>query len=207
MAQRRRKETLMKRKQRKTTLLCILGGTGAMLLSLALCLVIFDVRPQGESSAAPASTSLPYSAAEPFSVGDLTGAQLAQLREQGRMSVSDGPRGISIGDSLETLLERYPSTFTKLQPETGLTGEQSNEEIILYCADYFENQNGVMTALPPRGLLTVDSGMIVVTLLAPTGAYPAGTLDTYGSYEHVYCIYTVEPENMTVRSIVLGITT
>ncbi|MDO5377084.1 MAG: hypothetical protein Q4G52_02010 [Clostridia bacterium] len=195
----------MKRKQRTTTLLCILGGTGAMLLSLALCLVFFDVRPRQETPAAPESTALPYSASSPFTVSDLTSAQLSQLRSQGRMSVSDGPRGISIGDSLETLLERYPSTFTELQPETDLTGEQSLEEIILYCASYFENQNGVMTALPPRGLLTVDGGMIVVTLLAPTAAYPAGTLDNYGSYEHVYCIYTVEPENMTVSSIVLGI--
>lgn len=205
MAQRRRKENLMKRRQRRTTLLCILGGTGAMLLSLALCLVIFDIRPQSETPAAPASTALPYDASAPFTASDLTSAQLSQLRAQGRMSVSDGPRGISIGDSLETLLSRFPSTFTELQPETELTGEQSLEEIILYCASYFENQNGVMTALPPRGLLTVDGGTIAVTLLAPTTAYPAGTQDNYGSYEHVYCIYTVEPENMTVSSIVLGI--
>lgn len=205
MAQRRRKENLMKHRQRMTTLLCILGGTGAMLLSLALCLIIFDIRPQGETPAVPASTALPYDASAPFTVSDLTSAQLSQLRAQGRMSVSDGPRGVSTGDSLETLLSRFPSTFTELQPETELTGEQSLEEIILYCASYFKNQNGVMTALPPRGLLTVDGGTIAVTLLAPTTAYPAGTQDNYGSYEHVYCIYTVEPENMTVSSIVLGI--
>lgn len=206
MAQRRRKETLEKRRQRKMTLLCILGGTGAMLISLALCLVFFDIGPGSEAPAAPVSTSLPYDAASPFSAGDLTGEQLSQLRSVGRMSVSDGPRGISVGDSLDTLLARYPSTFTQLQPETDLTGEQSREEIILYCASYFENQNGIMTALPPRGLLTVDGGMILVTLLAPTTAYPAGTLDNYGSYEHVYCIYTVEPAGMTVSSIVLGLT-
>lgn len=205
MAQKRRKENLMKRKQRRMTLLCILGGTGAMLLSLALCLLFFDIGPRSAEPAAPQSTALPYDASLPFTVSDLTSAQLAQLRERGRMSVSDGPRGLSIGDSLETLLSRYPSTFTELQPESDLTGEQSSEEIILYCASYFENQNGVMTALPPRGLLTVDSGTIVVTLLAPTAAYPAGTLDTYGNYEHVSCIYTVEPENMTISAITLGI--
>ena len=66
------------------------------------------------------------------------------------------------------------------------TGEQSDEEIILYCADYFENQNGIMTALPPRGLLTTGGDVITVTLLAPTQPYPAGTKDSYGSYEHVY---------------------
>ncbi len=77
--------------------------------------------------------------------------------------------------------------------------------MILYCAQYFENQNGVMTALPPRGLLTVDSGAIIVTLMAPTSAYPVGTLEQYSRYEHVYCIYTVSPDTMTVQSIVLGL--
>ena len=62
-----------------------------------------------------------------------------------------------------------------------------------------------MTALPPRGLLSVDTGKIIVTLLAPTSAYPAGTLDNYGSYEHVYCRYTIDPDTMTISSIVLGI--
>ena len=52
---------------------------------------------------------------------------------------------------------------------------------------------------------TADNGQIVVTLLAPTSAYPAGTRDSYGAYEHVYCVYTIEPETMTISSIVLGI--
>ena len=105
----------------------------------------------------------------------------------------------------DTLLSRYPSTYTNSETTGDLTGEQSNEEMILYCAQYFENQNGVMTALPPRGLLTVDSGSIIVTLMAPTSAYPAGTLEQYSRYEHVYCIYTVSPDTMTVQSIVLGL--
>ena len=64
-----------------------------------------------------------------------------------------------------------------------------------------------MTALPPRGLLTVDGGKIIVTLLAPTSAYPAGTQDSYGSYEHVYCVYTINPDTMTISEIVIGIDT
>ena len=36
-------------------------------------------------------------------------------------------------------------------------------------------------------------------------AYPSGTKDNYGSYEHIYCVFTIEPESMTVSSIVLGI--
>ena len=191
MAQKRRKEHPMKRRERRLTALCIGGGIGAVLLSLFVCMMIFDIRPDETPVSAPVTTALPYDSTQPFSAGDRTSAQMNDLRANGRISVSDGPRGVSIGDSPET---------------TGdLTGEQSNEEMILYCAQYFENQNGVMTALPPRGLLTVDSGSIIVTLMAPTSAYPAGTLEQYSRYEHVYCIYTVSPDTMTVQSIVLGL--
>ena len=205
MAQRRRKEQLMKRRERRLTALCIGGGIGAMLLSLFICIMIFDIRPEETPVSAPAATSLPYDSTQPFSASDLTSAQMNELRANRRMSVSDGPRGISVGDSLDTLLSRYPSTYPNSETTGDLTGEQSNEEMILYCAQYFENQNGVMTALPPRGLLTVDSGSIIVTLMAPTSAYPAGTLEQYSRYEHVYCIYTVSPDTMTVQSIVLGL--
>ena len=63
----------------------------------------------------------------------------------------------------------------------------------------------MLTVLPPRGLIDVDNGTIVVTLLAPTSAYPAGTRDNYGAYEHVYCVYSINPETMTISSIKLGI--
>ena len=179
---------------------------------------------------APVATALPYSAAEPFSLSDLTTSQITQLRKNGRMAVSDGPRGVSIGDTLEKLMERLPSTIAIKQgagmsgsiqsdeesnqyyqdyldalDSSERTGLQSEEQIILYCADYFQNQNGMMTVLPPRGLIDVDNGEIVVTLLAPTSAYPAGTKDNYGAYEHVYCVYTIDPETMTISAITLGI--
>lgn len=205
MAQKRRQELLMKRKQQRITLICIVGGISAMLLSFVICLIVFDIRPASNTEAAPAATALPYDSAQPFTIGDLTSSQLNALRSQGRLSVSDGPRGISIGESLDTLLSRYPSTYTSVQTSDEQTGEQSHEEMILYCSQYFENANGIMTALPPRGLITVDSGEIIVTLMAPTSAYPAGTLDNYRNYEHVYCIYTISPDTMTVKSIVLGI--
>ena len=197
MAQRRRKEILMKQRQRRITALCLGGGVGAVLLSLVVCLIVFDIGGADAPVSAPVATALPYDAKEPFSVSDLTADQLTQMRNQGRMSVSDGPRGVSVGDTLDTLLEHFPTTYTGLQP--------SEDEQILYCADYFENQNGVMTVLPPRGLVTVESGNIIVTLLSPTSAYPAGTRDNYGSYEHIYCVYTIEPETMTIASIELGI--
>lgn len=229
MAQRRRKEKQMKRQQRRSTLLCIAGGLGAVLLSLIVCLLVFDISPGTQEPSVPVTAALPFDTAQPFSLSDLTASQLTRIRESGRITVSDGPRGISIGDTLDELLARYPSTIAKSKTDaqrTGTasdedimrysdeylngrdaseqTGLQSDEEMILYCAEYFENQNGVMVALPPRGLLTVRGGSIVVTLLAPTTAYPAGTQDNYGSYEHVYCVYTIEPDTMTVSSIVLG---
>lgn len=230
MAQRRRKEQQMKKQQRIITALCIAGGTGAVLLSLLVCILIFDPFAASAPVSAPVATALPYSASEPFSLSDLTAVQISQIRKNGRMTVSDGPRGVSVGDTLEKLIERLPTsmgtTGSASQPDAAQseeeialycaeyiekqnagaqTGLQSDEEMILYCAEYFENQNGVMTALPPRGLINVNNGQIVVTLLAPTSAYPAGTHDSYGAYEHVYCVYTVAPETMTISSIVLGI--
>ncbi len=195
MAQQRRKARELQRRQRLSTLLCIAGGLGAVLLSLIVCLLIFDIGPQAASVSAPVATALPYNASDPFTLADLTLDQQKQVRENGRLSVSDGPRGISIGDTLDTLLNHFPLTFMQEQPE---------DVQILYCADYFENQNGIMTALPPRGLLTTGSDAITVTLMAPTSPYPAGTLDNYGEYEHVYCVFTIKLDTMTISSIVLG---
>lgn len=197
MAQKRRKERMMKRRQRRITALCIAGGIGAMLLSLVICLLLFDIGGDEVAVSAPASTALPYDATQPFSISDLTAQQLTQIRSEGRISVSDGPRGVSVGDTLDEMLTHFPSSYTGAQP--------SEDEQILYCADYYENQNGIMTVLPPRGLMTVESRNIVVTLLAPTSAYPASTRDQYGDYEHVYCIFTIEPESMTISRIELGI--
>ena len=205
MAQRRRKEQQMKKQQRVITALCIAGGVGAVLLSLVICILIFHPFAASAPVSAPVATALPFSASQPFSLSDLTAEQINQIRKSGRMTVSDGPRGVSVGDPLDKLLERLPATIVDMQADTDVTGLQSDEEVILYCASYFENQFGRMTALPPRGLLTVDTGQIIVTLLAPTSAYPAGTKDSYGSYEHVYCIFTVQMTTMTVSAITLGL--
>lgn len=197
MAQQRRRARALKRRQRTITALCIAGGIGAAAISIAVCLLLFgpSLRPSAPASA-PAQTALPYDATEPFTAADLTAAQLAQIREQGRVNVSDGPRGISVGDTMDELLTRFPTSYKGAQPD---------DEQILYCADYFESARGVMIALPPRGLLTADSSAIYVTYLAPTSAYPAGTRDGYGDFEHVYCQFTVEPDAMTVTSIALGL--
>ena len=112
------------------------------------------------------------------------------------MHVSDGPRGVSIGDSLDKVIEVFPTNYM---------GEQSDDEQILYCAEVFINQNGKTTVLPPRGLLTATNDSIIVTLLAPTSPYPEGTKDNYGFYEHVYCLFGIDPDSMTVSEITLGI--
>ena len=48
MAQKRRREQIARRRQRGITLLCVAGGIGAMLLSLLICLLVFDIRLPGE---------------------------------------------------------------------------------------------------------------------------------------------------------------
>ena len=220
-------------------LLCVACALGILLLSIVISLLVFGSGGKDAPTAAPQTAALPYDAEIPFSLSDLSLDQQIELRQSGRISVSDGPRGISVGDSLDTLLSRFPGWGTQAQTsaektplplptaseqsdeallayveqaavESSLraaeqTGEQADEEIILYCADYFENLNGIMTALPPRGLLTTSGDTITVTLLAPTAPYPQGTLDNYGSYEHVYCIFTVQMTTMTVSAITLGL--
>lgn len=205
MAQRRRKEQEFRKRQRIITALCIIGGVAAMTLSIVVSLLVFDPFEKEPEYITPIVTPMPYDVNSPFSLGDLTASQLQKIRRDGSMHVSDGPRGVSVGDSLEKLMSRYPSTITEHAQEQEMTGLYAEEEIILYCAEYFENLNGHMTVLPPRGLLTVDNGQIIVTLLAPTSAYPPGTQDNYGSYEHVYAVYTIEPDTMVIERIVLGI--
>ena len=85
MAQKRRKEQLMKRRERRLTALCIGGGIGAMLLSLFVCMMIFDIRPDETPVSAPVTTALPYDSTQPFSAGDLTSTQMNDLRANGRM--------------------------------------------------------------------------------------------------------------------------
>lgn len=60
MAQRRRKEQLAKQKQRRSILLCIGGGIGAMLLSLIICIIVFGIPSESEPVSAPVSTLIPY---------------------------------------------------------------------------------------------------------------------------------------------------
>ena len=170
---------------------------------LAAAAAAFALRPLlskragGPEGALEEALPSPPRSDEPFGVSDLTAEQLSALRREGKMRVSDGPRGISVGDSMDKILLSYPTDYA---------GEQPAEGQILYCAAYFRNKNGVMTALPPRGLLTDDGGRSpVITLLAPTSPYPEGTAEDYLQYEHVFCRYVIDPETMTVSSILLGL--
>ncbi len=196
MAQNRRKERQRRKQQRTQRLLVVILSALALITSLIVCLVMIGPISNTPQEQAAQSAMLPYDAGMPFSAADLTSAQLEQIRRDGRMHVSDGPRSISIGDPLDKIIERFPTSYA---------GEQPEDEQILYCAEVFINQNGVETVLPPRGLLTTDNSSIIVTLLAPLMPYPAGTKDNYRSYEHVYCLFTIEPDSMTISEITLGI--
>ncbi|MCR4707593.1 MAG: hypothetical protein K5746_06565 [Clostridiales bacterium] len=175
----------------------------AVLLLLAAAVFVFFrpflTRSTGKDAdiAALPGNAASIRADAPFGVSDLTAEQLSNLRRDGTLRVSDGPRGISVGDPMDKILLSYPTDYT---------GEQPTDGQILYCAAFFRNRNGIMTALPPRGLLTDDDGRsLIVTLLAPVNSYPEGTADDYLRYEHVFCRYTIDPETMTVSSIVLGL--
>ncbi|MBR5289244.1 MAG: hypothetical protein IKU34_11755 [Clostridia bacterium] len=196
MAQNRRRERQHRKEQRNQRIFIIALSAAALLISLVVSLIIAGPLGRQPEVQSAQSAMLPYDADMPFSAADLTSAQLEQIRRDGRMHVSDGPRSISIGDSLDKIIELFPTNYT---------GEQPEDEQILYCAEVFVNQNGVSTILPPRGLLTTDNSSIIVTLLAPLTPYPAGTKDNYRSYEHVYCLFTVEPDSMTVSEITLGL--
>ena len=104
MAQRRRKEQELKKRQRLITVLCIFGGIAVMLVSVVISLLIFDPFQKEPEYITPVSTPMPYDVNSPFSLSDLTPAQLQKIRRDGSMHVSDGPRGVSVGDSLEKLM-------------------------------------------------------------------------------------------------------
>ena len=196
MAQNRRRERQRRKEDNRQRLLAVVLAAIALIISLVVSLVMIGPKKTDAPGALSQTTLLPYDANAPFSASDLTAAQLEQIRRDGRMHVSDGPRGISIGDSLDKVIEVFPTNYM---------GEQSDDEQILYCAEVFINQNGKTTVLPPRGLLTATNDSIIVTLLAPTSPYPEGTKDNYGFYEHVYCLFGIDPDSMTVSEITLGI--
>ena len=171
---------------------------GALALSLISSVLILRLPAPRQEAARPEETAAPYDPSLPFSLSDLSAAQLRELRQKGSLQLSDGPRGISIGDSIDEVFSRYP---------VDIDGTISEEGQILYCAEYYPNANGMMTALPPRGILFEEDGReIVIILLSPTSAYPAGTADDYLRYEHVYCRYVISPEDMRISSIRIGLT-
>ena len=196
MAQNRRRERQRRKEDNRQRLLAVVLAAIALIISLVVSLVMIGPKKTDAPGALSQTTLLPYDANAPFSASDLTAAQLEQIRRDGRMHVSDGPRGISIGDPLDKVIEVFPTNYM---------GEQSDDEQILYCAEVFINQNGKTTVLPPRGLLTATNDSIIVTLLAPTSPYPEGTKDNYGFYEHVYCLFGIDPDSMTMSEITLGI--
>lgn len=196
----REKEALKTRDQ--TSRIIRLLAFFAFLICLFVSAIIIIAIPQKSTNNQLVEQSseeiLTFDNNSPFSISDLSPDWYQAIQKNGSLHLSDGPRGISIGDSLDKVLSVYPVQYQ---------GPQPDDAEILYCADYFMNSNGIMTALPPRGLLSEENGReLVVVLLSPLSEYPAGTKDNYREYAHVYCKYTITPETMTVSSIMIGLT-
>ena len=183
----------------------------SLIISIVLSVSFLGI-PSGEPVPVTVEeTAKPFDPDQPFTLSDLSASQLTQLRESSshKLEISDGPRSISVGDSLDKLLAAYPSNYAgeQLPLENSTSGTLYASEQILYCDSTFVNANGILTALPPRGLLSDDGGRnLVVTLMAPTTAYPPGTADNYRKFEHIYIKYTIDPDTMCVSSILLGLT-
>ena len=113
MSERRRKNNERARKIRRrkilSNVLLFFGGISFIGLSLLLSMLFIKMPIERETASVPDVTPMPYDASKPFTLMDLTIEQQQQLRQKERIHVSDGPRGISIGDSLEKILDRYPS--------------------------------------------------------------------------------------------------
>ena len=135
---------MMKAQQRKSTILCIAIGLSMTLLSLCISMLVFDTRSDELPPDAPAATSLPYDESMPFSLSDLTNEQLLSIRKDGRLAVSDGPRGISIGDTLDELLARYPSTIARTDAAAQQDVSMTDEEMQTYTDEYRNNQDSIV---------------------------------------------------------------
>ena len=168
------------------------------LITSAMIIIAFPQKNEEVPISDQYAVPLSFDESQPFSVSDLMPDWYQTIQKTGNLHLSDGPRGISIGDSMDKLLSVYPVHYQ---------GPQPDDVEILYCADCFENNNGIMTVLPPRGLLSEEDGReLVVILLSPINDYPEGTRDNYREYVHVYCKYTISPNTMNVSSIVIGLT-
>lgn len=199
------------------TLMCILAA--AFAIAAIFGVLLFTQSAQEQSGAGVTATQIPYDVTQPFMPSDITQEQMALIEQNaGSVALLDyqtGPHGIKLGDTLDTLLQRFPVTYTQTV-EDDYAWDDVSQDMSYLAYDLLENdyqviyaervfyQEGEMVVLPPSGTLSISSDMIVVTLTAPLTPYPEGTAEDYLSYPHVYCKLTVDPDLGTITRIVLG---
>lgn len=195
-----RREAAQNAAQRKMRLLIIGLFVCIVILTIVLCALLLarrgnpqTVQPPAESTQAP----LAYDVTAPFGPSDLTQEQMQRAVQEGSYKLAAGeagPRGISIGDSLDTLLARLPIHYSE---------DMNDDMAVLYSAGSgTEGDSDVI--LPPYGMLTVASDMIEITLVAPLTTYPDNVGACYVKYPNVWCRYTVNPEDNAISQIALG---
>lgn len=191
----------------------------ALIAAVILGVMIYRQNVRRDDGAGAAPTAIPYDATQPFLPADITAEQMEKIEAGGGsfalMDYETGPHGIQIGDTLDTLLSRFPVTSTQsAQDDYAWDEEGDNMTYLTY--DYLETdyqviyaervfyREGEMIVLPPSGTLSVSSDMIIVTLTAPVTPYPEGTAENYMAYPHVYCKLTIDPDTSRITRIVLG---
>ena len=169
---------------------------GIVILSIALAALILSRRQTaaGDPSGAYATASpAAYDPSEPFSPSELTEAQLQRAVQEGSFDLAEGetgPRGISLGDSIDTVLDRLPVAYS---------ADVGTDLAVLYSAA----EDG-QTLLPPYATLSVASDKLEITLVAPLTAMPEDVGACFVKSPSVWCRYTIDPTDNTVSRITLG---
>lgn len=204
---------------RRENLLLIIVLVCALLAAVIFGVLIYVQNSSSDSGASAAPTAVPYDVAQPFLPGDITDEQMQKIEENGGsfalMDFETGPHGLRIGDSLDTLLSRFPVTSVQSN-EDDFAWDETGDSMSYLTYNFLETdyqviyaervfyQGGEMVVLPPSGTLSISSDTILVTLTAPLDPYPEGTAENYLAYPHVYCKLTLDPDTSKITRIVLG---
>lgn len=194
-------------------LACI--GFAALAIAIVFGVLLATQSNANDQTTTATETSVPYDIYQPFSASDLTQTQLDTLKSGESIILSEnqvGPHGIKLGDTIDTLLQCFPVSFTQVSDTfewdseaddmTGTSDMLENDYQIIYAKSVLY-QDGQAIILPPSGTLTVLSDMIVMTLIAPLTEYPDSIGADYVHYPHIYCKITIDPETSKAKRIEL----
>ena len=157
---------------------------GIVILSIVLAVLVLSRRQAGPAA---------YDPGMPFGASELTQAQLQRAMQEGSFDLEEGeagPRGISLGDSIDTVLDRLPVAYS---------ADMETDLAVLYSAA----EDG-QTLLPPYATLSVASDKLEITLVAPMTELPEDVGACFVKSPSVWCRYTIDPTDNTVSRITLG---